>query len=93
LGWIARTRTGGDSWDGEAEPLDPLRFRLRILDGEAERRAVEVTGTEWLYSDADRVADFPGGCEAGRFEVSQVSIHGIWGPEAVAPLCEGGGMP
>lgn len=93
LSWIARTRTGGDSWDGEAEPVDPLRFRVRILDGDVERRAIEVTGTEWLYSDADRVADFPGGCEAVRFAVSQVSIHGIWGPEAVAPLCEGDAMP
>lgn len=93
LGWVARTRTGGDSWDGEPEPVDPLRSWVRILDGDAERRAVEVAGTAWQYSDADRVADFPGGCEAGCFEVSQVSIHGIWGPEAVAPLCEGGGMP
>jgi len=93
LNWIARTRTGGDSWDGEAEPVDPLRFRLRILDGDAERHAVEVTGTQWLYSDADRAADFPGGCEVARFAVSQASIHGIWGPEAVAPLCEGGAMP
>jgi hypothetical protein len=93
LSWIARTRTVGDSWDGEPEPVDPLRFRLRILDGDVEKRAVEVAGTEWLYSDADRVADFPGGYEAARLAVSQVSIHGIEGPEAVAPLCEGGGMP
>jgi hypothetical protein len=93
LSWIARLRMGGDSWDGEAEPVDSLRFRLRILDGAVERRAVQVTGTGWLYSDADRVADFPDGCEGARFAVSQVSIHGIWGPEAVAALCEGGGMP
>ncbi len=93
MSWIARTRTGGDSWDGEPEPVDPLRFRLRILDSEVERRAVEVTGTEWLYSDADRGTDFPGGCEGARFAVSQLSIHGLWGPEAVAPLCEGSAMP
>jgi|GEM_PF-1742791 len=53
---------------------------------------------EWLAAeagrdDADRAADFPGGGEAARFAVAQVSIHGIWGPEAVAPLCEDGGMP
>lgn len=93
MSWIARTRTEGDSWDGEPEPVDPLRFRLRILDSEVERRAVEVTGTEWLYSDADRGTDFPGGCEGARFAVSQLSIHGLWGPEAVAPLCEGSAMP
>jgi len=93
LSWIPRTRVGGDRWDGEAVPVDPLRFRLRILDGDAERRAVEVAGMEWLYPDADRAEDFPGGCQAARFAVSQVSIHGIGGPEAVAPLCEGGGMP
>ena len=93
MSWIARTRTGGDSWDGEPEPVDPLRFRLRILDSEVERRAVEVTGTEWPYSDADRGTDFPGGCEGARFAVSQLSIHGLWGAEAVAPLCEGSAMP
>lgn len=93
LSWIARLRTGGDGWDGEAEAVDPLRFRVRILVGDIERRVVEVAGTEWLYSDADRIADFPGGFEGARFAVSQVSIHGLWGPEAVAPLCEGGGMP
>ncbi len=93
LSWIGRTRVGGDSWEGEPEPVDPLRFRVRILDGDAERRAVEVAGTEWLYSEADRVADFPGGREGARFAVSQVSIHGLWGPEAVTALCEGGGMP
>ena len=78
---------------GEPEPVDPLRFRLRILDSEVERRAVEVTGTEWPYSDADRGTDFPGGCEGARFAVSQLSIHGLWGAEAVAPLCEGSAMP
>jgi hypothetical protein len=93
LSWIARMRTGGDSWEGEPEPVDPMRFRVRLLDGEVQRRAVEVAGTEWLYSEVDREADFPGGCATARFAVSQVSIHGIWGPEAVAPLCEGGGMP
>ncbi len=93
LSWIARTRTGGDSWEGEPELVDPLRFRLRILDGDVERRAVEVAGTEWLYSDADRALEFPGGCEGARFAVSQASTHGLWGPEAVAPLCEAGGMP
>lgn len=93
LSWIARVRTSGDGWDGEPEPVDPLRFRVRILDGEVERRAVEVAATEWLYADVDRAADFPGGDEAAHFAVAQVSIHGIWGPEAVAPLCEDGGMP
>ncbi len=93
LGWIPRVRTGGDSWDGEAEPVDPLRFRVRILDGGVARRVAEVTGPEWTYAEADRAADFPYGCDDVRFAVCQLGSDGIWGPEAVAPLCEGGGMP
>ncbi|MBO9501104.1 glycoside hydrolase/phage tail family protein [Brevundimonas sp. A19_0] len=93
LSWIPRVRTGGDSWDGEPAAVDPTRFRIRILDGETERRVVEVTSAGWIYEAGDRAVDFPEGCSEGRFAVAQARGRGGWGPEAHAPLCEGGSMP
>ena len=93
LSWIPRVRSGGDSWDGEAAAMDPTRFRIRILDGETERRVVEVTSAGCIYEAGDRAVDFPEGCSEGRLAVAQARARGGWGPEAHAPLCEGGGMP
>jgi len=93
LSWTPRVRSGGDRWDGEPVATDPLRYRVRIMEGETERRVVEVATTGWLYPDAGFAEDFPGSAAEARFAVSQLGIDGIWGPEAVAPLCEAGTMP
>src|SRR5690606_22684823 len=42
LSWIARTREDGDRWDGETAASDPMRFRVRVLDGETVVRTWEV---------------------------------------------------
>lgn len=76
LTWIRRTRTGGDSWEGEV-PLSELseRYRVTILDGETELRTAETTTPDYLYSAADIAADFgPEGPGATiTFSVAQIS--------------------
>jgi len=87
--WRARSRIDGDRWDGEAAGADPLRFRVRVMAGEAVMREAEVEGLDWLYPAADLAADFGG--EPGVEAVVEVSQWGAgygygWGVEATAPL-------
>ena len=102
LNWIARTRWDGDRWDGETQGSDPLRFRVRVLDGAAVVRAFEVQTETAAYGAANLAADFPDGPgEDARVAVSQWSPVFGWGVEATAglaswseapPLCDGGRM-
>ena len=87
LRWIARTRRDGDRWDGETQGSDPLRFRVRVLDGVTVVRMFEVDAETALYAAAELAADFPGGVgEGARVGVSQWSPVFGWGVEAVAEL-------
>ncbi|MFT4954339.1 MAG: hypothetical protein ACI8U3_000710 [Brevundimonas sp.] len=87
LRWIARTRQDGDRWDGDAQASDPLRFRVRVLDGAAVVRMFEVEAETALYAAADVAADFPDGLnEDARVAVSQWSPVFGWGVEALAVL-------
>jgi hypothetical protein len=87
LNWIARTRRDGDRWDGETQASDPLRFRVRVLDGAAVVRVIETEAETAIYAAADLAADFPGGVgEGARVAVSQWSPVFGWGVEAVAGL-------
>lgn len=86
LDWIARTRIAGDRWDGDVLPSDPMRFRVRILDGEAEVRRIEAEATSTVYEPDHLAADFPVGFGDGVFAVSQWSDGYGWGLEAVAAL-------
>ncbi len=76
LSWIRRTRTGGDSWEGEV-PLGELseRYRVTIYDGEAPVRTVETTAPAYTYASADITADFGGAYTepAIIFAVAQIS--------------------
>ncbi len=86
LNWIARTRRDGDRWDGETQANDPLRFRVRVLDGESVVRTFEVEAETAVYGAADLAADFPGLGEGARVAVSQWSPVFGWGVEAAADL-------
>ena len=87
LGWIARTRRDGDRWDAETQASDPLRFRVRVLDGAVVVRVFEVDGETAVYGAADLTADFPGGVgEGARVAVSQWSPVFGWGVEAMSGL-------
>jgi hypothetical protein len=79
LGWLPRHRLGGDGWDGEPAAADPLRFRVRVLDGETEVRALEVEGTTAIYGAAEAGADFPDGTADLGFAVSQWGDGWGWG--------------
>jgi len=76
LSWIRRTRTGGDSWEGEV-PLSELteRYRVTIFNGGASVREIETTGPDYLYESADITADFGGGGPGASldFAVAQLS--------------------
>ena len=83
VAWIARTRTGGDVWEGEPVASDPLRFRIRVFDGEDVVRSVEVEVSEAVYATAEIAADFPGGVGASsRIGVAQSDGRMGWGGEA-----------
>ncbi len=87
LGWIARSRIDGDRWDGEGVPSGPMRFRLRVLDGEDAVRAFEVEGTSAIYAATDLAADFPGGLDGNsRVGVAQWGDGYGWGMEAFVAL-------
>jgi hypothetical protein len=87
LGWIVRSRIDGDRWDGEAAASDPLRFRVRVLDGGVETRVFEVEGSGAVYAAGDLDADFPGGPGAGvRIAVAQWGEGYGWGTEASVAL-------
>ena len=60
LTWVPRVRTG-DGWDLEPAEVDPRRFRVRVLDGDVQRREFEVEGLALLYPAEDMAADFPDG--------------------------------
>ena len=83
LSWVARARTNGDVWDGGPPLSDPLRFRIRVMDGAVERRRMEVEGTGALYVAADLASDFPAGVGGdARVLVAQANAFLAWGVEA-----------
>lgn len=85
--WRGRSRIDGDRWDGEAAGADPLRFRVRVLAGEAVRREVVVEGESWTYAAGDLAMDFPGGVGAdATLAVAQWGEGYGWGDEARAGL-------
>ncbi len=83
VSWIARSRADGDRWDGEAASAEPMRFRVRILDGEVVVRSWEVDGSSAVYLTDELTADFPEGVpEDARLAVMQRGEGYGWGAEA-----------
>jgi len=81
--WTPRVRLFGDNWDGEPTPVDPMRFRLRVRDGDVVVRTMDVEGTSASYSAADLAADFPERVTStARIAVAQWGEGFGWGPEA-----------
>lgn len=87
LSWIRRTRSGGDTWDGEVSLGEAFeRYRVAIFDGATELRAFDAAPPfdadpyerpNALYTDAMILADFGAGGLAGAndpyFTVAQYS--------------------
>ncbi len=59
IGWIRRTRIGGDSWEGLEVPLaeESEGYRLRILSGATLLREVETALPAYAYTAAAQAAD------------------------------------
>jgi len=87
LAWIARSRIDGDRWDGEPVSADPMRFRVRVLDGDAVVRSWEVDGAAAVYLADELTADFPAGVSEGsRLAVAQQGDGYGWGVETSIAL-------
>ena len=86
IGWLARSRLNGDGWDREVA-ADLIRFRVRVLDGDAVVRSWETAGTATTYEISAFSADFPGVPGPNvRVAVAQAGEVFGWGVEAVATL-------
>ncbi|NQE64525.1 host specificity protein [Caulobacter sp. RHG1] len=85
LSWIRRARVGGDVWDGEVPLAEGgERYRLRVLDGGAALREVEVSSPAFVYTAAMRTADAPS--SAAVIEVAQADALYGWGASATIGL-------
>jgi hypothetical protein len=81
--WTPRVRLYGDSWDGEPTPVEPMRFRIQVVDGGTVIRSMEAEETLLVYSAADLASDFPAGAPASaRILVAQWGEGFGWGVEA-----------
>lgn len=60
IGWIRRTRVGGDSWMGLDVPLgeEMEAYEVEICDGDRVKRVLVSATAEVFYSTADQEADF-----------------------------------
>ncbi|MER0238672.1 glycoside hydrolase TIM-barrel-like domain-containing protein [Fulvimarina sp. MAC8] len=81
LGWIRRTRIGGDSWEAEEVPLGEDRelYRLAIApaDASAPVFTTDVASAEFLF-DRDRQIDAFGALKSG-LAVSVAQVSPVWG--------------
>ncbi|RFC64230.1 hypothetical protein DYI37_07775 [Fulvimarina endophytica] len=88
LGWIRRTRVGGDSWQAEDVPLGEEReiYRLRVRGDAAGDGggvfAAEVSETGLRLSPDAQIAAFSRLPDRLTLEVAQVSP--VWGPGVFA---------
>jgi hypothetical protein len=86
IGWVARSRMNGDLWDRDLG-ADPMRFRVRVLDGDLLVRSWEVAGSAAVYETSAVSADFPAGPGPDvRITVAQAGDVFGWGVETVASL-------
>ncbi|GGD09089.1 baseplate multidomain protein megatron [Aquisalinus flavus] len=78
IGWIRRTRIGGDNWEIEDVPLgeDSELYDVDILDGESLKRTLVATTPSIVWTDAMMVEDFPGGGTATIRVAQRSAIFG-----------------
>ncbi|TMV90120.1 host specificity protein [Thioclava sp. BHET1] len=88
LGWIRRTRIGGDDWSGYDVPLGEARERylIRVIEGAAIRREVTVSDAHWIYPEAARMADGI----SGGFTLAVAQLSDVYGPGLFAQIQVGG---
>ncbi|MCI4661429.1 MAG: phage tail protein [Neomegalonema sp.] len=82
LGWVRRTRIGGDDWESADVPLSEAseRYRVRIRVGGIVVRDIEADSQGVVYSEADALADHGGAMpSAVDMSVQQYSDDFGWG--------------
>jgi hypothetical protein len=84
LGWVRRTRIGGDRWDIPDVPLgeEAERYLVRVTQGETILREETVTAPRWTYTAAAQAADGL----SGAFELRVAQISALFGPGRFARL-------
>jgi len=84
LGWVRRTRIGGDRWNPPEVPLgeESERYLVRVAQGEAILREETVTVPLWGYPAAAQAADGL----SGAFEIRVAQVSALFGPGVFARL-------
>jgi Putative phage tail protein/GTA TIM-barrel-like domain len=79
IGWIRRTRIGGDAWEVPEVPLgeDAEVYEVDILDGAIVKRTLSSTIPTVTYSSAAQVADF--GSEQPSYQVRIYQMSASYG--------------
>ncbi|CAN5418060.1 glycoside hydrolase TIM-barrel-like domain-containing protein [soil metagenome] len=74
IGWIRRTRSDGDGWEGEV-PVgeDSEAYALEIVSGASVVRSISCSTPQALYAVADELADFGAPQAALHIRVAQLS--------------------
>ena len=74
LSWIRRGRIEADDWNATEIPLDEPeeRYRIEVLHGAEVKRTAEVIGPQFLYAEADELADFASPQPTLAFRVRQI---------------------
>ncbi len=84
IGWLRRTRLGGDSWDGLDVPLGETyeSYRVQLLQGGALVREAIVAAPSWRYDAASRSADGL----TGPVDIEVAQISDLFGPGLAARI-------
>lgn len=84
VGWIRRTRIGGDDWESYEVPLgeEGERYLVRVSAAGTVRREETVTSPGWTYPQAQQASD---GVSA-PFTLSVAQISAVFGPGLFATL-------
>ena len=79
IGWVRRTRIGGDGWEQVDVPLgeEAELYEVDILDGSNVKRTLISEAPQAVYSEAEQIADW-GAVQAG-YEVAVYQISGVVG--------------
>ena len=88
VGWVRRTRIGGDSWDGVEVPLaeDAEAYEVDILDGSTVKRTLPASSPAVTYTAAQQTADFGAPQSSVAVRVYQLSASAGRGTPRAATL-------
>jgi hypothetical protein len=88
IGWVRRTRIGGDGWDGVEVPLaeDFEAYEVDILDGATVKRTLSAATPVVTYTAAQQTTDFGAPQSSVSLRVYQLSASAGRGTPRAATL-------